>query len=691
MSEAVDIRARVYCSLGPVISGSVSDTYAQGAGLIYTRGSVEIAAIINPSPGSVVSIAYYQDGYLSRVPRNLVVLSSFADPFRRKTTVQLGCRLSFLQNRSAPPKEKADSKEEFGDVPCEVYRKATLGVSAGFVAGKILAALGLSGAPPLSSHFSVEEFEITGAYLSVLDGLMASEGYVGFMSSGGNFTYKNLNSLGGGGPVIRQPTLIDVGPIGVGDLPAESVLVRYSTKRLKEPPEEEGEDDEETADEIARRNWDYEEVIGADTEVRISYTEENDDGTTAEIVVIEEYKPYSLVLTLYDEWDRAHKRFSLEISALAEVNNRYSTDSYRYFGGASLVPLREEIPKLAVTIWKYAIPAINPPKEFTFPDFAFSVFYNQAKKQVSDPTFIDGDKTAAECLEESSPRPDGYEEVLEEITTTYITEPELAATLNVDTYTFFPFSNSDTIWTFSLPGSTSFTTIVESIVKVRYDKDRSSGITQTVTEKKILYSKTTTGQQDLAALVKRKQELEEPAEFDIRDWYGAVSTEAKRLRANGAEVRIRTEREFGLQRRPSQAERNNTANAIDSAEDPTESVAEFVWSSGSESSSFIDLTLPYAPDDKISWSPSTGYSSTRSNARQVALNYGRIQNRLLLGNRRGVNIQIPASLMPYRPLDPLYIEAQGIFGAYLANGTTYTFDANGIIASADCLAVGGVA
>ena len=52
---AVDIRATVTCSLGTLISGSISDDYIQGNGLIRTRGSAVISGTITPALGTVVT------------------------------------------------------------------------------------------------------------------------------------------------------------------------------------------------------------------------------------------------------------------------------------------------------------------------------------------------------------------------------------------------------------------------------------------------------------------------------------------------------------------------------------------------------------------------------------------------------------------------------------------------------------
>jgi hypothetical protein len=74
-----------------------------------------------------------------------------------------------------------------------------------------------------------------------------------------------------------------------------------------------------------------------------------------------------------------------------------------------------------------------------------------------------------------------------------------------------------------------------------------------------------------------------------------------------------------------------------------------------------------------------------------ALNYGRIQNRLRLGNRMGLSLRLPVEWMPPRPCVAADLSFGGHVAQYRMNGISYTIDAeNGIVASADALFWGGV-
>jgi hypothetical protein len=150
------------------------------------------------------------------------------------------------------------------------------------------------------------------------------------------------------------------------------------------------------------------------------------------------------------------------------------------------------------------------------------------------------------------------------------------------------------------------------------------------------------------------------------------------------------------QARPSEGDRTNAAYAKDG--DPnngwrTESQAELELALGSATAQRrIEFSLPYAADDIFSGPSGGPFTATASDAPAKANRYGRVQNRLLLGNRSGVNLQLAPERLPAAPFTPLYLQADGLTALYRANGNQWAFDSNGIVCSTDALfwaAVGG--
>lgn len=231
----IDIRATVSCPLGTLISGSISDSYVANAGLIKTSGNLVISGLITPAIGTAVTVSYVKAGVSRTIPRRLRVLSSFADILRRTTAVELGCRLTYLQDL----RESIDWTA-FDDAATTMTEAdaalVTVPIRAQAVAEKCLAELGLTASGlALTNKFSLEKYDFGPGYVSVLNDLLLSESVCGYLDSSEVLQVVNLAASGGTGPVMDASQLIDVNKIGAGQLPGEAVTVSYSTLRLKQP------------------------------------------------------------------------------------------------------------------------------------------------------------------------------------------------------------------------------------------------------------------------------------------------------------------------------------------------------------------------------------------------------------------------------------------------------------------------
>jgi len=206
-----------------------------------------------------------------------------------------------------------------------------------------------------------------------------------------------------------------------------------------------------------------------------------------------------------------------------------------------------------------------------------------------------------------------------------------------------------------------------------YEKDKASGITQTKTRNATQYLNTPHGSDAISRLREAGDTLDE------------LLPVAGRIVGYGSQTRIRTEREFGLQRRPGQQERNRSALEKTPS---VEQVAAVTWAMGSPASqTAVELSPPYVSDDRIA---STGganpvYSVIASNAGAQALAYATGENRLLLGNRNGQGLQLHPMDLPAKPMDVLYLRINGVTGAYRVNGCTWSLAADGIRCTTDAL------
>lgn len=633
----VDIRAKVICDLGEVISGGWSDDHVQGTGLIRTRGEVVIKGLISPTLGQQVQLAYVQNGYASRFPRALRVLGAFADPFRRQTTVQLGCAITLRENL-APQTDDERTADTWDDpannfIICSAFEDATISISAAYVASVCADKLGINYGSFnfLTNWYTVEQFDLTPGYAQVLGDLLVSESYVGFLDASETLQVRSLLDFTGTYTVIQQDRVIDIGPINSGEIPADTVTTRYTYNRFTVP---------EPLDEDGRlvRDWEKDVTVGPAVQVQI-----NAPGANYSRVVV----PETIVVTTYDAFNRVTRRTETEISHTCITNPSYIQD---FLGpGLEFNDLPDE--KITETVFNYKRPAqqLADPSE-PVPPGSCRILYG-------DLSFYD---------------PEVDNDIVSQVTTVYQSPMAVAGALPIDAY------HEESDWRYD-PEVTA--TVVTDVQEITYDKDESSGITKTTTVTFQAQALLQAGQQIVV------QELF-PAPSSLDELLKSVLN-SYRLIHLGTVVSTRTDREYGIQRRPSRSELNNAATVKASLE-PTSEV-EFIY--GTETSENItSYSMPYAPDDRIGYNEITNTYElvSESDAEVKARNYGRAQNGLAYGHRNGFSIQLSAPETPPYPLDRLRIDAAEYGAGYVCNGTSWSFDSNGIVCNTDALFVGGI-
>jgi hypothetical protein len=640
----VDIRAKVICDLGEVISGGWSDDHVQGTGLIRTRGELVLKGLVRTTLGQTVQLAYVQNGYASRFPRALRVLGAFADPFRRQTTIQLGCLLTLRENLGPQLdiEKTADTWDdpENSNIVCNVFADgATISISAAYVASLCATRLGL-GFPDfsfLTNWYTVEQFDLTPGYANVLSDLLVSECYVGFLDASETLQIRSLLDFTGTYTVISQDRVIDIGPINSGDIPGDSVATSYSYKRFVVPELLDGEDKQ-------IRDWERDETIGP-AELRLI---EHDLGVYSRVVV-----PITTVVTNYDKFDRVISRIETTKTHVCVTNPAY----VKWFAGEGKAYNDFDDYLIKETYFNYESPADelaeppNPP-----PGFCSQIF---SAYRVYDP--------------------ERDNKILSEITTTYQSEMAIAGALNIPEYSgdYTTPAGGSSQWEFQPSLQVD---VVTEIVQVIYEKDEESGITKTITTTQQAQALTQSGQQVGALEAEDGIEQGDPVTAVIH---------GKNLVNLGTVISTRTDREYGIQRRPSRSERNNNANTK-SAVEAVSSIA-FVY--GLETSENVtSYSLPYAPDDRIGFNEETFkyVLVSESDAEVKARNYGRAQNGLAFGHRNGFSIQLAAPETPPYSLDRIRIDAAGYGSGYVCNGTSWSFDSNGIVCNTDALFVGGI-
>jgi hypothetical protein len=680
---AIDIRATVTCSLGTLISASINDDYVQGTGLIKTKGSAEIRGTITPAPGTVVTFSYTKAGQQFTLPRKLRVLSSFADPYRRTTSVELGCKLTYLQDLAErvswrPLDDPANSSRTE-----EEQRIVTIPISGYSIAQKCLSELGITASSnPINLSFSIPSFDFSAGYASILSDLLVSMSHCGYLDTSEQLQVFSLNQKGGTGPVVDAGSIIDLAPVGVGQLPADAVVVSYSTLKLKYDEGEEKPADADPNDPVVEeqavknRNWERDETIGAVTLVRIPNPLA---GTTlglgigpgpAPYLAAESfdyaYSPRSVTETTYDELDRVAKRVTTEYTILADV-----------------------APMLIVHLANRETEDSNVKRGVTAPGIGSSAYYIRTTETFTyrvsqyEPRQADGKP------------PKDYETV--DNRSVVVEEPliKLAASTSIYDKAY----DAGVYFDWKLDPVNLF--VAEKTVERQEQSVDFEGaqVTKTIRELSKANGYTQRGQQALASAFDKAKLFdfvsESGTEKESTGLAEKMLLRAADLTPDGVEVNITTGRELGLQKRPEPVERNNAKDAADTGNPldnyRTESTSELAFAYGELSAQrVIRMTPPYVSDDRFTKSGNKYYAFP-SNARSTARLYGETQNRLLLGNRYGMNVQTGPDILPAAPFSPVIISANGLSALYRTNGTSWAISADGIVVSSDLLFWGAVA
>ena len=638
----IDSRAYAWCNLGPLAPGgsSVAESHVQGSGVITYRGTINLTGVVRPSPGAVVELAY-SDGqnWIARLPVRLRVLSSFSNPLgsSKTTAVSVGCDLAYFEDRKQPP-DVLTARDANPSTPEAVWRAAAPSIPAAWLVEQILTALGITaaGSIPLTNHYTREKFDFTAGYIEELGKLATSERYAVRMNPAGllEFIYKDPDDLGAS-VILSEEDLIDLNPINSGTLPGDAVYARFTSLSLKAP------DSGLTEEGLQKRNWEREETISPATvhyhrwteHVRVPQLDSNGQPVTKQAK---------------NSWGFPLYYLSTGLPVLQPVYEVKAYEREEQIGYIAYSTTRTDYDKKDRAIRRRSWTNDLWGQSYTETVFTYRDYYKPAQQINAKINETD------------------YGELIKETTYEWSTLAPVKMSLGMQ-------ANYITVRGGGFGGQYQ-----SGIRETVYEKDQASGITKTTTTSFVPFMQTPDGAETISRLRENRQPW---------DGVDGLLTVATRLVCAGSEVRIRTEREFGLQRRPTEAERSTTANEKTPAVEQQTSTA---WAVGSATSQTqVELSPPYVPDDRIIESGGS-YSVIRSDADQKALAYARCENRLLLGHRNGDGLQVLPEVLPPVPLGLVYIRLNGATAAFRVNGTTWNIDPEGVTATTDALFWGAI-
>ena len=719
---SIDIRARVYCSLGPIIEGSFADDHLQGSGLVKCRGQVRLSGIYRPDIGQVVEFAWKRGNIAARLPRKLRVLSSFADPYRRETTVQIGCKLTMFDDVTPnigikPGSSVVDSMGLYIEARIKGRRAATGGSFVAsaeipneavelqkliqeyqyvqrFVAVPMNAKalveylckymkIELAQTVPLTSNFAqIDQIDLTGGILPVLSDLLVSESYFGYLDERERLVIRSLDTDAGTGPVLGSASIIDLSPIGVGNRPGEAVVVSYATTRRIT----------RTAD------------VEVDYDAANPITDEQIPGDSAPAPPAPPADPVD-PLEDVSGW-RQDRTIGFPVTVPLSYtlpNGDEQTDEYSYT-------------PVTVSVTEYqGGKMIRTTQTSTQPLWAAAQGYaaQRLAGQLGLPSGTVETRSVTNYTYDSLGRQSRV------VTEEYESEAQVAGGLSLQ----FVFEDAEG------GGNVELSTAEVQTGLTIVEKEYAGNFEKTVTARYVHWAKTQSGQQgstearlalETAAgvqayvaqiggrsLVDQGLEIQttltSPENQVNADVPGQDPTDPSSTVGTSSPKPVDLERRAYGKAATGDRYSRNRANV-----EVVQETANLLYSYGTvDADRVIRLTLPYPGDPvfepgTVAISSGTGtttqgmyYMPTNwtpklSNVQEQALQFGRVQNRLLIGNRQGVGIQIPAELMPVARFDPVYIKADSLTGQYRVNAASWTFSRDGIVASVDALFWGGV-
>lgn len=260
-------RVTATCNLGPLIRAQIAAADSlQETGLIKYRGSCEIADLITPELGAVVTFQYTKGGVTKDVPKKMRVMSSFANPLTGITTVELGCLLTYQSDLVEPETRLRKGFDvtfvaKLGTQSVSSYQASdpwnaqtggeynAIGRSfpAAWLLAKCMDECGVElGSNPLTNTYRRQTWDFSRGYVQIASDLLVSESYVGELDYDEVLQIRSLVAEDESGPVVTQDDLIDVGSVNAGELPAHDIGVEYEVLTLSDPDPTDGVDDGNT-------------------------------------------------------------------------------------------------------------------------------------------------------------------------------------------------------------------------------------------------------------------------------------------------------------------------------------------------------------------------------------------------------------------------------------------------------------
>lgn len=669
----VDPRCLIATDMGILLDGSgLSEDHAQETGLVTYRGTFTFDGLHTPARGQVIQLAYARpqygaSGLLTRFYPRLHCISSSADPFANGgngiTTVEVGCALTLKADRRDAITYRAIDHPPAWWSALSSDRRAVVPptIAAQGVIEFCLDQLGINlaaGSATSPDVFLRDEFDLSGGYVEVLSDLLKDALLVGHMTPAGEMFVQPIQLEAGRGPVLTRSELLEIKPINDRG-GAEQVTVDYDAVEI--PAADTAESIDINSDEQKLRDWEFERTIGPPT--------------VYEIIVYG--RVFRIGVTTDDPLpEPAQFKVPVEATQVSETRTKYQTFDYTDSEG------KQQSQDLAIQRTSTTRASIGG-------RLYFSIIANEEAFYVPPSGAIpyDTDTITDYTYEMTTEGP----RLKTELTRTFNSPPKFITALPVDSFVI-----NDAV--VALPDDA----FEVSRVLVENEVDEVSGLTKRKTTRWAASGKTQSGSQASRFAFEGVGTVEE---------FNDAVDAARPLVMEGTEVSISLGRQSGIQSRPSAQSRQRDAltgaflddNSLTNSgtvsssygqrEPQTVTTTYSFGGAGSELLSTATYRLTYAPDDFVT--ATNGISAgivdlalVRGNARNRALEYGRIQNAIAFGHANGIEVTTAPWELPSPPFAAVYLEVAGLSTAFRVHGRNWEISNGCIILTADLMLVG---
>lgn len=696
-----DIRAKVYCNLGNVISGSFQESTAIGSGLITVEGSLLLSGSVSAPEGAPLELAYY-DPSTNRIRRlgpKFKVLSAVYNPATRETTVIFADTLGFLAEYEAPRtlvSSAGDTStddvqyDDMTEVQKAVLKKP---MSSEYLAQQALRFLGLSGSVGTYMKFYVDKIEIDGSILAYVNDLAISSNRAVYSRDGTVTSFplmESTNSI-----VIPWDDVIDINPSGDGIRAASNIYITYNSLSLDfdaDGLESTNTDDEGVAYTLYNNSYGW----GDDLVINYSYydpeLDENIEQVHEEPVSLNSYEEIR-----FDEKSRDIYNRQIQYGTYGATETLKTTEYGDFVVGYTLPNFYDYSPREREILY-----GISSTISFTT-----NKQYTQARNRaiaINELSLYEADPFGYTFGYDVEPEDLVPEEA--KITTTYeittVTEPLAqflsSAGLPTQCYNLKPLI-PPTYRAFGQGDYVSSKTYVTT-------RETAAG-TYTVEDVYEARHKTQEGANQMTKIMEMARTTEEGEVVNFEDLdpnflqtlRGDIISYGATTLAHVSHRSTYSQKYFNLESwKEDQLNGIEDEGATDKGTSSAYSIidTELVESISPSPSPGINLTYtpPYTSDDYIirDGSNSFGavYKVVKSNAAAEARLYGITQNRLRLGKAHSLSIVVPIKYYDPIPHRACSLELDGVWGSYIIDSQSVAFDSNGILMSADLLLKGTV-